>query len=56
MLIERSLKSDLQVIETAKMLKNEKQFDTILARDMVTKENNYNTATVLGKQGIPAKQ
>eukprot|EP00804_Cyclotella_cryptica_P004063 CCRYP_015452-RA/>CCRYP_015452-RA protein AED:0.36 eAED:0.36 QI:0/0.5/0.4/1/0.5/0.4/5/242/725 len=54
MLIERSLKSDLQVIETAKMLKNEKQFNTILARDKLTKENNYNTATTLEKQAIHA--
>lgn len=56
MLIERSLKSDVQVIETAKMLKNEKQFNTILARDKVAKENNYNTATTLGKQAIPSQQ
>ena len=31
MLIERGLKSDTQVAETAKLLKNTKQFDTFLA-------------------------
>jgi fatty acid-binding protein DegV len=33
MLIERGLKSDVQVAETAKMLKNGREFDTILARN-----------------------
>lgn len=56
MLIERSLKSDMQVIETAKMLKNEKQFNTILARDKITNDKNYNTATALQTRAIPAKQ
>lgn len=34
MLIEKSLLSDTQVSETAKLLKNTKKFDTILAKDM----------------------
>lgn len=38
MLIERGLKSDVQVEETAKMLKNGKQFDTLLSRDGSSRE------------------
>jgi hypothetical protein len=33
MLIERGLRSDVQVIETAKMLKDGREFNKVLARD-----------------------
>jgi len=45
MLIERGLKSDTQVAETAKLLKNTKQFDTFLARDKPAQVDNYETAS-----------
>lgn len=36
MLIERGLRSDVQVAEAAKMLKDGRQFDKLLARDDTT--------------------
>jgi hypothetical protein len=50
MLIERGLKSDTQVAETAKLLKNTKQFDTVLARDKSTQDGNLKTASAVAKQ------
>ena len=52
MLIERGLRADVQVDETAKMLKDGKEFDKILGRDKAPTEMNndqkfrYETATV----------
>jgi hypothetical protein len=46
MLIERGLKTDTQVAETAKLLKNTKQFDTVLARDRPTQSGDFKTASV----------
>jgi hypothetical protein len=51
MLIERGLKSDTQVAETAKLLKNSKQFDTFLARDKDTQNDSFKTASTY-KPGI----
>jgi hypothetical protein len=56
MLIERSLKSDVQVTETAKMLKDGKQFDSILARDKIKEDSKYKTATTLNPKEILEKQ
>jgi len=39
MVIERGLKSDVQVAETAKMLKDGREFDKVLARDNSLEEN-----------------
>jgi len=56
MLIERGLKSDVQVAETAKMLKDGREFDKILPRDGLLKEKSdalknagqsYETASTL---------
>jgi len=41
MLIERGLKFDVQVSETAKMLKDGREFDKVLARDGPAASNNY---------------
>ena len=38
MLIERGLQSDIQVLETAKMLKDGNEFDSLLARDQKSVE------------------
>jgi len=46
MLIEKSLRSDTQVAETAKLLKNTKKFDTILAKDKAN-EDTIKTASAL---------
>mmetsp|Transcript_210 Transcript_210/g.309 ORF Transcript_210/g.309 Transcript_210/m.309 type:complete len:140 (+) Transcript_210:3-422(+) len=40
MLIERGLRSDVQVTETAKMLKDGREFDKILPREGFLEENN----------------
>ena len=45
MLIERGLKSDTQVAETAKLLRNTKQFDKVLARDKSMQDGSYKTAS-----------
>lgn len=45
MLIERGLKSDTQVAETAKLLRNTKQFDEVLARDKSMQDGSYKTAS-----------
>ncbi len=55
-MIERSLKSDVQVTETAKMLKDGKQFDSILARDKIKEDSKYKTATTLNPKEILEKQ
>lgn len=48
MLIERGLRSDTQVAETAKLLKNTKQFDTFLAsKDTTVGDNSFKTASAL---------
>lgn len=44
MLIERGLRSDVQVAETAKMLKDGREFDKALARD-----NSLETTKVSGQ-------
>ena len=49
MLIERGLKSDTQVEETAKLLRNTKQFDKVLARDKLLDDSNYKTASNLNR-------
>ena len=45
MLIERGLKSDVQVSETAKMLKDGREFDKLLARNYGS-EGRYQTTSV----------
>ena len=48
MLIERGLRSDVQVAETAKMLKDGREFDKALARDNsleTTKVSHYETSS-----------
>lgn len=48
MLIERGLKKDVQVSETAKMLKEGKEFDKILARDGTAVENKMTASQIAG--------
>ena len=50
MLIERGLKNDVQVAETAKMLKDGREFDKILARDKDSLKEKGSVLTNAGSQ------
>lgn len=51
MLIEHGLRTDVQVLETAKMLKDGKEFDKLLARDNKSVENGL-LSSIVGDSSI----
>ncbi len=55
MLIERGLRSDIQVSETAKMLKDGKEFDKILARNNIPESRYESTSAIKPTPDLKAR-
>ena len=55
MLIERGLRSDVQVSETAKMLKDGREFDKLLARSNIPEKRYESTSAIMSEPDLRSR-